>query len=143
MSSKPMPIDADALLVEVNREVDRVRQARTRLALASLGLITARIRADRPTARFLELGFTVSMQTYECQAVAGRVWLSEAEETAGRWRACLDTDARADLEGWCTHIGQDAKDLLPTLWVKDQTTGLQVIDLDAVDATLRSTGALL
>ncbi|MFI5749032.1 hypothetical protein ACIBBE_24570 [Streptomyces sp. NPDC051644] len=129
------------MLAEVDREAGHVKHARTRLARACLGLIAARIRTDHPTARFLELGFTVSMRTYTGRTEAGRVWLPEAGQ-AGRWKACLGADARADLEGWCAHIGQDAEDLMPTLWVKDHTTGVRVIDLDAVVDTLPSTDPL-
>ncbi|MER5984114.1 hypothetical protein [Streptomyces sp. NPDC001787] len=135
MPSQPAPLDTDALLAAVEQDAEQVRQARARLALASLGLITARIRADHPAARYLQLGFTVSMKTYTGRTEAGRIWLQESEQ-AGRWRACLDDDARSDLEGWCTHLGQDIEELLPTLWARDPTTGLQVVDLDAVVAAL-------
>ncbi|MGW7319204.1 hypothetical protein [Streptomyces sp. NPDC054865] len=135
MPAQPAPLDTDALLIAVAQNAEQARQARTRLALASLGLITARIRADHPAARYLELGFTLSMKTYTGRTEAGRIWLQESDQ-AGRWRACLDDDARSDLEGWCTHIGQDVEGLLPTLWVQDRTTGLQVVDLDAVVAAL-------
>ncbi|MFI2791060.1 hypothetical protein [Kitasatospora sp. NPDC018614] len=135
MPSQPAPLDTDALLASVEHDAEQVRQARTRLALAGLGLITACIRADHPAARYLQLGFTVSMKTYTGRTEAGRVWLQESEQ-AGRWRACLDDDARSDLEGWCTHLGQDVEELLPMLWVQDRTTGLQVVDLDAVVAAL-------
>ncbi|MFD7341835.1 hypothetical protein ACFV98_38585, partial [Streptomyces violascens] len=118
MPSQPAPLDTDALLAAVEHDAEQVRQARTRLALASLGLITARIRADHPAARYLQLGFTVSMKTYTGRIEAGRIWLQESEQ-AGRWRACLDDDARSDLEGWCTHLGQDVEELLPMLWVQD------------------------
>lgn len=139
--SKYGPIDTDALLDTVHQEADKVRQSRARLALASLGLITARTRADHPTARYLELGFTISMKTYEGRTEVGRIWLQETEQ-AGRWRACLDDDARTDLEGWCTHLGRDVEELLPTLWVEDRTSGLLVVDLDAVLRTVASIGEL-
>jgi hypothetical protein len=136
---KPAPIDTAALLAVVGQDAELVRRARTRLGLASLGLIAARIRADHPTARYLELGFTLNLRTYAGQAEVGRIWLEEAEQT-GRWRACLDDDARTALEACCSHIGQDVEELLPTVWVKDPTTGLQVVDLDAVVAALPSLG---
>lgn len=141
-AQKPTPIDTDILLTQMNREAQRVAHARTGLALACLGLITARIRADHPTARFLELSFNVCTRSYTGRTEAGRVWLSETGQM-GRWRACLDIDARTDLEGWCVHIGQDVADLLPAVWVEDRTTGLRVVDLDAVVAALPSARPVL
>lgn len=132
-------IDTDALLAAVGQDADLIKQVRRRIALASLGLITARIHADHPAARYLELGYSVDMKTFEGRTVPGRVWLADTE-TSGRWRACLDDDARDDLAGWCVHIGNDVERLLPEVWHRDERTGLNVVSLNVVTALVGRTG---
>ncbi|MGW0673139.1 hypothetical protein [Streptomyces sp. NPDC002746] len=128
-------MDTDALLAQVDRESARLNHAREHLTLACLGLLAARVRADHPTARRVEVSLWVNVREGTSRTAPGRVWLPEAGP-AGAWRACLDDDARADLESWCVHITPDARDLWPTLWVDDPATGLPVVDLDAVTAAV-------
>ncbi|MDW4912481.1 hypothetical protein [Streptomyces californicus] len=128
-------MDTDALLAQVDRESARINHARAQLTLASLGLLAARVRADHPTARRVEMSFWANAREGASRAVPGRVWLPDAGP-AGRWRAWLDADARAELESLCVHITPDARSLWPTLWVDDPATGLTVVDLDAVTAAV-------
>lgn len=124
-------IDTDRLLAAVDQDAKLITEARRRIAVASLGLITTRIHADHPTARYLELDYSINTKTYRGRTETGRVWLADSE-TGGRWRACLDEDARDDLAGWCAHIGDDVEELLPEVWHQDEQTGLNVVSLTTV-----------
>lgn len=121
--------DTDALVAVVNRDAQQIKQLRRRVAVASLGLITARIHVDHPQARYLQMHYVADEPNREGYTKAERVWIADTEET-GRWQACLDAKAREDVAGWCDHLGPDIERLVPEIWC--QWTGLTVVSLDAV-----------
>lgn len=128
-------MDTTTLLSAIDNSTQAVLHHRREINLAALGLVARRIRADHPSASRLELRFLTDQRTNEDRTVAERVWLPEADGK-GRWRACMDDQTRADVAGWCAHIGWDSRTLLPQIWVEDHMTGLLVVDVDAVLAAL-------